>query len=43
MSELYFLPAQYGDAFLIHCNKGDEEGWIVVDGGPLMLKNKSVF
>lgn len=43
MSELYFLPAQYGDAFFIHCNKGDEEGWIVVDGGPSINKNKSVF
>jgi beta-lactamase superfamily II metal-dependent hydrolase len=33
MSELHFLPAQYGDAFFLHCQKGDEEGWIVVDGG----------
>ena len=33
MSELYFLPAQDGDAFFLHCQKGDEEGWIIVDGG----------
>lgn len=33
MSELFFLPAQHGDAFFLHCKKGDEEGWIVVDGG----------
>lgn len=33
MSELYSLPAQHGDAFFLHCQKGDEEGWIVVDGG----------
>jgi len=34
MSELYFLPALHGDAFFLHCQKGDEEGWIVLDGGP---------
>lgn len=33
MSELYFLPAMHGDAFFLHCHKGDEEGWIIVDGG----------
>ena len=33
MSKLFFLPAQHGDAFFLHCQKGDEEGWIVVDGG----------
>ena len=33
MSELYFLPAQHGDAFFLHCQKGNEEGWIEVDGG----------
>lgn len=43
MSEIYFLPAQQGDAFFLHCQKGNEEGWIVVDGGPLKNKNKSVF
>lgn len=43
MSELYFLPAQYGDAFFLHCQKEEEEGWIVVDGGPIKLKKRSVF
>lgn len=43
MSDLYFLPAQHGDAFFLHCQKGDEDGWIVVDGGPSRKKNQSVF
>ena len=43
MSELFFLPAQYGDAFFLHCQKGHEEGWMVVDGGPVKLRPKSVF
>ena len=34
MSELYFLPAKHGDAFFLHCEKVNEEGWIIVDGGP---------
>lgn len=34
MSELYFLPAKHGDAFFLHCEKDNEEGWIIVDGGP---------
>ena len=33
-SVLTFLPALYGDAFIIHCYKGDNEGYIIVDGGP---------
>ena len=33
-SVLTFLPALHGDAFIIHCYKGDNEGYIVVDGGP---------
>ena len=33
MSELFFLPAQHGDALFLHCQEGGEEGWIVVDGG----------
>lgn len=28
------LKALYGDAFVLHCHKGDEYGTIVVDGGP---------
>ena len=40
MSDLYFLPAQHGDAFFLHCQKGDEDGWIVVDGGPSRKKNQ---
>ena len=43
MSELFFLPAQYGDAFFLHCQKGSEEGWIIVDGGPKQQKKGSVF
>lgn len=43
MSELYILPAKYGDAFILHCKKGDEEGRIVVDGGPIKRKINSVF
>lgn len=33
-SVLTFLPALYGDAFIIHCYNGDNEGYIIVDGGP---------
>ena len=34
MSNIKFLPAMYGDAFIIHCQKDGEEGVVVVDGGP---------
>lgn len=34
MIEVHFLPAQNGDALFLHCKKGKEEGWIIVDGGP---------
>lgn len=43
MSELFFLPAKHGDSFFLHCEKGKEEGWIIVDGGPTKQKNKSAF
>ena len=43
MSGLFFLPAQHGDAFILYCQKGSEEGWIVVDGGPIKNNKKSVF
>ena len=33
-STIHFLPAEYGDAFILYCYKGDNEGDIVVDGGP---------
>ena len=33
-SVLTFLPALHGDAFIIHCYKGDNEGYIIVDGEP---------
>lgn len=33
-SVLTFLPALHGDAFIIHCYKGNNEGYIIVDGGP---------
>ena len=34
MIEVHFLPAKNGDALFLHCKKGNEEGWIIVDGGP---------
>lgn len=33
-SVLTFLPALHGDAFIFHCYKGENEGYIIVDGGP---------
>ena len=33
-SVLTFLPALHGDAFIIHCFKGENEGYVIVDGGP---------
>ena len=30
---IHFLQAGHGDAFILHCRKGDERGIIVVDGG----------
>ena len=33
-SILHFLPAQHGDAFIMHCFKGEHEGYLVIDGGP---------
>lgn len=34
LSSIHFLPAMHGDAFFIHCFRNEEEGWIIVDGGP---------
>lgn len=34
LSSIHFLPAMHGDAFFIHCFQGEEEGWVIVDGGP---------
>lgn len=34
MSYVHFLPAQHGDSIIISCNKGENTGIIVVDGGP---------
>jgi hypothetical protein len=34
MSKIHFLPARYGDAFLIECDKEGNHGVIMVDGGP---------
>ena len=34
MSKIHFLPAKYGDAFLIECDKDGNHGVIMVDGGP---------
>lgn len=33
----------YGDAFIIHCKKGGEEGIVVVDGGPSSKGRLNVF
>lgn len=30
---IHFLKAGYGDAFILHCRKGDNKGIVVVDGG----------
>ena len=38
-STIHFLPAEHGDAFILHCYKGDNEGYIVVDGGPYCLRS----
>lgn len=38
-STLHFPPAKHGDAFFIHCYKGNENGIIVVDGGPIQSRN----
>lgn len=39
---IHFLKAGYGDAFIMHCRKGDEAGIVVVDGGQGVnpLRNK---
>ena len=36
-STILFLPAEHGDAFILHCYKGDNEGYVVVDGGPYSM------
>ena len=34
MSKIHFLPVKYGDSFVIECDKGENHGIVVVDGGP---------
>ena len=34
MSKIHFLPVKNGDSFVIECDKGDQHGVVVVDGGP---------
>lgn len=34
MSKIHFLPVKNGDSFVIECDKGDQHGLVVVDGGP---------
>ena len=36
------LKAMYGDAFVLHCRKGDNTGVIVIDGGPCKNSNQVV-
>lgn len=33
-ANIRIIKALYGDAFVLHCHKGEEYGTIVVDGGP---------
>lgn len=33
-SYIQVLPAKHGDAVILHCNKSDKKGVIVIDGGP---------
>lgn len=42
-SVLTFLPALHGDAFIIHCFKGENEGYVIVDGGPNRNPNLNPF
>ena len=34
MSKIHFLPVRYGDSFVIECDRGENHGVVVVDGGP---------
>ena len=34
MSKIHFLPVKNGDSFVIECDKGNQHGLVVVDGGP---------
>ena len=34
MSKIHFLPVKNGDSFVIECDKGNQHGVVVVDGGP---------
>ena len=40
-STIHFLPAEHGDAFILHCYKGDNDWYIVVDGGPYCLRSSN--
>lgn len=44
MSKIHFIPVKHGDAFVIECDRGDNHGIVVVDGGPTgygyMLQNE---
>ena len=34
MSKIHFIPVNYGDSFIIECEKGGQRGVVLVDGGP---------
>ena len=34
MADIEMLQALHGDAFILHCQKGNNKGNLVVDGGP---------
>ena len=40
MSYIEILPAYHGEAFIIYASKGDNNGVIVVDGGPAQSRIK---
>lgn len=40
MSHIEILPAYHGEAFIIYASKGDNNGVIVVDGGPAQSRIK---
>lgn len=42
-SYIEMLPAMHGDAFFLHCWKGEQYGVIVVDGGPSSNALKNPF
>ncbi|MBD5197481.1 MAG: hypothetical protein HDS89_08535 [Bacteroidales bacterium] len=40
---IHFIKAQFGDAFILHCRKGENKGIIVIDGGYGINSQKNRF